>query len=468
MHNLLKSDLDHLRDILESALQLAHRYLQTLPERAVSLAPYSLPILDIAQAGNGTEKALAIFLQRYFPGLTASSGPRSFGYVVGGATPAAIIGDWLTSAFDQDNGEGITIHLEDEAVNLMRQLFGLSNRHFGAFVSGATISNFVGLAIARQWIAHQQGVDIAKEGLYRFPPIKVFSGKPHASIYKALSMLGMGRDSVIEVACLPNSEAINLAELKQQLEKLSAMPAIIVANAGTVNTTSFDDFVAINELKREYNCWLHVDAAFGMFTACSPQLSHLVQGVDEADSIAIDAHKWLNVPYDSAIQFTKHPQLQRQVFQNTNAAYLGELTGMIDYMNHTPETSRRLRALTIWFTLMAYGRDGYREIVERCCAMAQLLSSKIAESKLFRLLTPTNLNVVCFTFSDPVERITTARVNHYLSRLTEDGKVFLTPTIYQGVPGIRAALCNWRTTAIDIEIAWEAITRCAQADCQDD
>ena len=462
MYPTLKFDLDHLDEIIESATGVAKHYLQTLDERPVSKEPRSFPVLDIPEAGEGAQKALSLFVERYFEGLTASSGPRSFGYVVGGATPAAIIGDWLTSAFDQDNGEGITVHLEDEAVHLMCHLFGLSNEHFGSFVSGATMSNFVGLAIARQWTAHQQGVDIAKAGLYLFPPIKVFSGRPHASIYKALSMLGMGRDSVVEVPCLPNTEAVDVNALKRHLQQFKGEPCIVVGNAGTVNATSFDDFVAIEGLKKDYGFWLHMDAAFGMFAACSPQLSHLVQGIEQADSIAVDGHKWLNVPYDSAIQFTKHPQLQRQVFQNTNAAYLGELTGMVDYMNRTPESSRRLRALTTWFTLMAYGRDGYREIVERCCAMARMLSVKIAESRHFELLAPTNLNVVCFTFAEDHSRITAERVNGYLSRLTADGRVFLTPTFHKGVPGIRAALCNWRTTAKDIEITWEAMTRCAK------
>jgi glutamate/tyrosine decarboxylase-like PLP-dependent enzyme len=304
-------------------------------------------------------------------------------------------------------------------------------------------------------------VDVASQGLYQIPPIKVLCGNPHSSIYKALSMLGMGRENVVEVSCLPNTEACGISALESQLQKLGGEYCIVVANAGTVNATSFDDFTAINELKTKYGFWLHVDAAFGLFAACSPKFKHLVEGIDFADSITVDAHKWLNVPYDSAVQFTKHKTLQNSIFQNSNAAYLGDHGDMVDYMNHTPETSRRLRALTVWFTLMAYGKEGYREIVERNCAVAKLLAEKIQTSKYFELLSPTNLNVVCFTLAKDMGTASSVDVRGFLTRLTKDGKVFMTPTTYNGKHGIRAALCNWRTTERDIQIAWDAMEQCA-------
>lgn len=351
----------------------------------------------------------------------------------------------------------VTVHLENETIQLLRQLFGLSDNHFGSFVSGATMSNFVGLAVARQWIAKGRGVDVAQEGLYALAPVKVLCGAPHSSIYKALSMLGMGRNSVIQVACLPDSEACDVAALESELRKPGGENCIVAANAGTVNNTSFDDVTTMVELKRKYNFWLHVDAAFGLFAACSPKFEHLIKGIDAADSIAVDLHKWLNVPYDSAVQFTKHKDLQKSVFQNSNVAYLGDHGEMTDYMNHTPETSRRLRALTAWFTLTAYGREGYQEIVERNCRTANLLAEKIQSSKHFELLSPTNLNVVCFTLKSDKGEASSTVVNEFLARLTNDGKVFMMPTVYKNRAGIRAALCNWRTTETDIEIAWKAM-----------
>ncbi len=460
MNQHLKSDLANVETLLQAALGESVDYLQGIDARPVSQDAESYPLLNLPTESVGTLEALSLFRERYSSGLTASGGARSFGYVVGGATPAALVGDWLTSAFDQDNGEGITVHLEDETVHLLRQLFGLSDAYFGSFVSGATMSNFVGLAVARQWIANKRGVDVAVEGLYQLAPMKVFCGAAHSSNYKALSMLGMGRGSVIQVACLPGTEACDIAALENELRKNSGENCIVVANAGTVNSTSFDDLTAIGDLKKKYDFWLHVDAAFGLFAACSPKFAHLVEGIDVADSIAVDAHKWLNVPYDSAIQFTKHKHLQKSVFQNSNAAYLGDHGAMTDYMNHTPETSRRLRALTAWFTLNAYGKDGYREIVERNCAMAKLLAEKIQASEHFELLSPTNFNVVCFALKSNKGEASSTDVGNFLARLTDDGKVFMTPTVYRNRAGIRAALCNWRTTETDIEIAWDAMRRC--------
>jgi glutamate/tyrosine decarboxylase-like PLP-dependent enzyme len=198
-----------------------------------------------------------------------------------------------------------------------------------------------------------------------------------------------------------------------------------------------------------------VDGAFGLFAACAPDYVHLVAGVEAADSIAVDCHKWLNVPYDCGAVFTRHPELQREVFVTANAAYLRDPSDVIDYMNRTPETSRRLRALPVWITLMAYGRAGYREIVERDCAAAQALARRIEGSKEFRLLAPCSFNVACFALRDRPER-----TGEVLDRLTADGTAFMTRTVYDGTPGIRAAFCNWRTTERDVERAWEALVRC--------
>lgn len=456
MDKNLETDARRIEAILNQIRDRATHFLQSLNEHPVGVFPPKYKISNLPDEGIGAEKTLEIFNNKYSQGITASSGARYFGFVTGGATPAAIAGDWLVSVFDQNAmgaEDSSAPYIERETISFLRQLFHLSDSHSGTFVSGATMSNFVGLALARQWVARQLGVDLVQEGLYALPAIKIFSSSPHSCIFKALSMLGMGRKNLQIVPCLPDREAIDPVELKKSLS-VCQEPCIVVANAGTINTVDFDDLAEIARLKAEFNFWFHVDAAFGGFAACSPKYSHLVAGWDAADSIALDAHKWLNVPYDSAMQFTKHRELQLEVFQNS-AAYLGTPTDNPEFVHLTPENSRRLRALPAWFSLMAYGAQGYREIVERNCELAQLLGEKMACSRYFKLLAPVRLNVVCFTLEGEENSLDT--IKKFLVILRDRGKVFLTPTVYKDTPAIRAALVNWQTQETDIEIAWDAL-----------
>ena len=245
-----------------------------------------------------------------------------------------------------------------------------------------------------------------------------------------------------------------MSELDNYLQQNQSKPLIIVANAGTVNTVDFDDLEAIGQLKKKYNFWLHVDAAFGGFATISPKFEHLMRGVNYADSITVDAHKWLNVPYDAAMQFTRHKNLQLKVFQNS-AAYLGDPAQSPDFFHYTPENSRRFRALPSWFTLMAYGKEGHQEIVERNCACAKLLGDKIEDSSEFKLLSPVRMNVVCFTFNQ--ENLSANEIASFLAKIRDDGRTFFTPTNYKGVPAIRAAFSNWQTTEADVMIAFQAL-----------
>ncbi|MBI6875256.1 pyridoxal phosphate-dependent decarboxylase family protein [Clostridium aciditolerans] len=462
MDKYLKSDLENINELLEKVKNNACTFLKDIDEiPTFSKDSKGYNNSQLNQEGLGGEKALEEFIERFYKGIVSSAGAKYFGFVTGGSTPAALMGDWLVSAFDQnasgrDNSSGTKI--EEETINLLKQLFGLPQEYSGAFVTGATMANFVGLAIGRQWVANELGFDIAKNGMYNLPPIKIISAAPHSSILKSLSMLGMGRDNMHYIPSINGREAIDIKALENYLKQNNGTPCIVVASAGTVNTVDFDDLKQIRELKKKYNFFLHVDAAFGGFAACSPKYKKLMEGIDAADSITVDAHKWLNVPYDSAMQFTKHTKLQIQVFQN-NAIYLGELSENPDFVHLTPENSRRLRALPAWFTLKAYGSNGYQEVVERNCSLAEVLSKKIEESKNFKLLADTRLNVVCFTINLGDHSATLEEIQQFLKIVNEDGRAFFTQTVYKGTPGIRAAISNWRTEEKDMEIAWEVLNK---------
>lgn len=462
MPSILASDQRNYKNLLQTAVAEANHFLDQLPDQSAAVYPGSAQDNradhpHLPDEGLGALAALDRFKEHYASGLSGSAGPRYLGFVTGGTTPAALLGDWLATVFDQNvtgDEDSSAPQLEMETILLLRQLFSLPDQFLGSFVSGATISNFTGLAQGRQWAAQRLGIDAAQDGLYSLPPIPVFSATPHSSIYKSLAMLGMGRHITL-LPTLPDREALDVNALAAELVRLNGQPAVVVANAGTVNTVDFDDLTAIAALREKFDFWLHVDGAFGGFAACTPETKHLVAGLENADSITIDAHKWLNVPYDSAMQLSRHLDLQLAVFQNT-ALYLGAVTeGVLPSLVHwTPQNSRRFRALPAWMTLMAYGRSGYRDIVARNCSQARKLGEHITNSGQFQMLAPVNLNVTCFTLSgDPQIK----DVQNFLAKLRDDGRVYLTPTQYKGIPAIRAAFSNWQTTMADVEICWQAL-----------
>ncbi|HYS41965.1 MAG TPA: pyridoxal-dependent decarboxylase [Pseudonocardiaceae bacterium] len=440
MYPILADDLANLPDLLDVTRQAAVRALAGLNARPVAVAPTVQHEDKMPEDGIGLRATLAEFTRRWEPGFSGSAGPRYLGFVTGGTTPAALAGDWLTGTFDQNVGsakDSSATALEHETVARLGELFGL--RHAGAFVTGATMSNVVGLAIAREWLGERKGVSIADAGVGALGDVTVLSGAPHSSVFKALAILGIGRDRLRLVPTLPGREAVDVTALADALATTKG-PSIVVANAGTVNTVDFDDLVAIAELKNRFDFWLHTDGAFGAFAALSPRHAHLVAGLGEADSVCVDLHKWLNVPYDAGVQFTRRPDLQVAVFRNA-AAYLGMPTENPDFVHLTPESSRRLRALPAWFALTAYGRAGHRDIVERNVDAAHQLGELLAGHSKICLLAPVRLNVVCFTVADP-QRVCDA--------VAASGEAFVTPTVLDGVPGIRAAFSNWRTTEADV------------------
>ncbi|WP_298738563.1 pyridoxal-dependent decarboxylase [uncultured Chitinophaga sp.] len=456
MNARLEQDLTQLNDLLAAAQQFSADLLSRVDELPASIAMPEQAEALLPQDGAGAIATLNRFREQYGPYLAAGAGPRYWGFVTGGVTPAALAGDWLASAIDMNAADkgGAAFNIEIEALQLARQLFGLPDTFAGSFVSGATMSNFTGLAVARQWLGRQQGKDIGQQGLGVLHDVRVLSCVPHSSVPKCLSMLGIGRDALVKIPALPLRESVNIAALESWLETHKDQPVIYVASAGTVNTTDFDDIAALAALKERYNFWLHIDAAFGGFAACSPKYAHLLKGWEAADSITIDAHKWMNVPYDAAMIFCRYPDLQAETFKNVGAAYLGDPAKDFNFIHHVPENSRRLRALPAWYSLLAYGRQGYKEMVEDNIRQAKLLGSLIDDSPHFMLLSPVNLCVACFTLNLQQEELAAATAR-FLEVMATRGIAFMTPTVYKDMPAIRAAIVNWRTTEDDVRKTWQ-------------
>lgn len=460
MNTQLSKDLASMGRLLEEARSQGLSFLNRIDQVPASAEYNGSWDRKLENDGLGALAALEEFRERFEPVMVASGGPRYWGFVTGGATPAAIMGDWLATVYDQNTqtfkGQGdISAVVELETIRLLLQLFDLPADFLGGFVTGATMSNFTCLGVARQWAGKELGADISKEGVK--DPLPVLAATPHSSAIKSLAMLGLGSRNLIKVETLPgNREAMDITALEKAVKDLKGRPFILISSGGTVNTVDYDDLRAVSHLKEKYNFWWHIDAAFGAFAALSPKYRHLLSGWEKADSITIDAHKWLNVPYENAFFLVKekHKNLQAETFQNSDAPYLGDPLENFSYLNLLPENSRRLKALPVWFTLLAYGKDGYRDIVENNIRLAQDLGNYIENSRDFELLAPVRLNTVCFTLKESPDN-----VPGFLERLNSAGKVFMTPTVYGGRTGIRAALVNWRTTREDVQLAIDEMER---------
>ena len=458
MNAILKKDLHNLSTILDRAKQQGIDFLNNLENVPTSTKNSIDPTRVLNELGLGSLAALEEFNERLAPLLVSSPGPRYWGFVTGGSTPASIVGDWLATVYDQNTQAvkaqgGVSALIEFETINLLLQLLQLPDTFLGGFVTGATMSNFTSLGVARQWFGKQFGKDFAKNGISE--PINILTATPHSSSIKSLAMLGIGSNNYTTLKTIEgNREAIDIADLEKNIKGLNGKPFILISSAGTVNTADFDDFEAIAKLKDKYNFWWHIDAAFGGFAAVSDKFKHFVDGWEGADSITIDCHKWLNVPYESAFYLIKkeHASLQIETFQNSNAPYLGNPLENFNYLNVLPENSRRLRALPVWFSLLAYGKEGFQDIVENSASMAMEFGNRLIEEGNFELLAPIRLNNVCFTLKGNHNQ---EKVSEFLTLLNDKGKVFMTPTVYQNRKGIRASFVNWRTTEEDIKIVIE-------------
>jgi glutamate/tyrosine decarboxylase-like PLP-dependent enzyme len=456
------------RDALDECLRLvageAASYLATVDSAPVR-APGTPEGIDgsLPEEGAGSLAALRELIDAAEVGATRSAGPRFFHFVMGGGTPAALAADWLAGALDQIAFNWVSspfaMRLEQISVGWLKELFELPAAWSGVLTTGATAANLTGLAAARRWWGLQQGVDIEEHGLSGLPPVPVLgSGHVHASAVKALAILGIGRQQVRTFASDPTGR-LDTGALERALIALDGSPAILVATAGDVNAGGFDPLAEMADLAREHGAWLHVDGAFGLFAAVSPATRELVSGIDRAHSVAVDGHKWLNVPYDCGAAFVHDAELHAGAF-TASAAYLGsEEADRPVFSNLAPEMSRRARALAVWATLRAYGRAGYREMVERHLQLARRLAERVdAEPELERLA-DVPLNVVCFRYRPAgVAEGELDELNRRLGQaVLDDGRVYFGTTVYGGKVAFRPAIVNWRTREEDVDLIVSAV-----------
>ncbi|MDQ7903220.1 pyridoxal-dependent decarboxylase [Phytohabitans sp. ZYX-F-186] len=460
--------------VLRQVYAAAGPYLASLADRPV-LDPASAPLLadlsgDLPDKGEGAAAAVRRLLHVGTAAATHSAGPRFFHFVIGGVTPAALAGDWTASLLDQNAAfrasSTLATEVETVALRWLRELFGLPEGFGGALVASATFANFTSLGAATHWWGERHGADVAAAGLAGLPRMPVLSsGYVHASSRKALQMLGHGRDGV-EVFARDPIGRVDLAAMERRLAELGA-PAVLIANAGEVNAGDFDPVADLADLAERYGAWLHVDGAFGLFAALSPRTAGLVAGIERADSIAGDAHKWLNVPYESGFAFLREPARLASAFGMPGAAYLpapdalgasraGRAQASRDprggYALLGPESSRRARALPIWATLAAYGRAGYRAMVERHLDLAQHLAALVDAAPDLERLADVPLCIVCFRVRPagvPEEELDDLN-REVGAALLADGRVFAGTTVYGGRVALRPAIVNWRTTESDI------------------
>jgi glutamate/tyrosine decarboxylase-like PLP-dependent enzyme len=376
---------------------------------------------------------------------------------MGGSTPAALGADWLTSAYDQIAfawaSSPFAARLEQVAVDWLRQLFELPDEFGGVLTTGATMANFVALSAARNWWGELQGVDVEEEGVAGLPPALILSsGYLHASAIQAVGMLGFGRANIRRLA-RDEVGRLDLAGLERELSQAEG-PAIVIANAGEPNAGDFDPIAEVADQCERHTAWLHVDGAFGLFARMSPATRALTEGVERADSVISDGHKWLNVPYDCGFAFVKEMERLPRAL-NVGAAYLPSANDPHPNFGFvSPENSRRARALSVWATLRAYGRSGYREMVERHVALARHLAERVDSAPELERLADVPLNIVCFRAHPP--GVSEGQLNELNDRLGNaicaDGRVFVGTTTYAGKTALRPAIVNWRTDTQDIDL----------------
>jgi len=394
------------------------------------------------------------------PGLTSSAGPRFFGFVTGGALPAASAADMLAVGWDQCTFNAVlapaATAVERTAGRWVKGLLGLPDAATVGFVTGAQASNTVGLAAARHHVLAAAGWDVPSRGLIGAPAVRVVAGaERHATIDASLRLLGLGTACVEEVAARADG-SMNMTDLRRVLAAGdSDVPTIVCLQSGNVNTGAFDDLRTGCTLARERGAWVHVDGAFGLWAGASQRLSHLVDGVELADSWCMDAHKWLNVPYDSALAICAHPE-DHVAAMSYSAAYLtGSESVSYGPGDLVPESSRRARGFAVWAALQELGRDGIAELVDRCCALARRFAEGLAAGGA-QVVNDVVINQVLIDFPG-------SDIDALAAAIQDEGTCWLGGTTWRGRRLLRVSVSNYATTEADIDASVAAILRVAGA-----
>ena len=443
-----------MADLLSHVALQAGRYLRGLDGRPVAPSQQALDDLaardePLAESPTAPEAVFDLLDRVGSPATVASAGGRFFGFVHGGCLPAALAANWLAGAWDQNAvlfaTSPIASRLEEVTQRWLVELLDMPRDCGAAFVSGDTMANFTYLAAARTAMLERLGWDVESDGLFGAPPLTVVIGEEtHPSVTKALGLLGLGRRRVVRVP------VDNQGRMRAEAFPALGEAAIVCVQAGNVNTGSVDPVGRICEMAHATGAWVHVDAAFGLWAKASPSLAPLVAGVEQADSWATDAHKWLNVPYDSGLAFVRDSQFLGRAMTLT-AAYIPK-GARRDPGQFTPELSRRARGVEIWAALCSLGKRGLAETIDGTCAHARRFASGLRSAGC-EILNDVVLNQVLVSFGDAE---TTLRV---IDRIQREGTCWCGPTTWQGRTAMRISVSSWATTREDVERSLEAMIR---------
>jgi glutamate/tyrosine decarboxylase-like PLP-dependent enzyme len=444
------------RGLLTDAAQRASHYLDGLDDRSVSPTPEAVARLaafdePLPDGPCDPAEVLALLDDVGSPATVATAGPRFFGFVIGGSLPVTVAANWLATAWDQNAGlvaaSPTGARLEQVALSWLVDVLRLPAGTAGAFVTGATVANLTALAAARRAVLAQAGWDVDADGLIGAPPLTVITGEEaHPSVIKSLGLLGLGRNRVVRVPVDGQGRMRGGA-----LPDISG-PTLVCVQAGNVNTGAFDPIAEICARAHAAGAWVHVDGAFGLWAAAAPALMHLTAGVDQADSWATDAHKWLNVPYDSGLAFVRDGQALREAM-TLRAAYLpqGEQREPSQY---TPELSRRARGVEVWAALRQLGRAGLADLIEGTCRLATRFADGLRAAG-FEVLNEVVLNQVLVAFGDPERTLAVIRAAQ------AEGTFWAGSTVWQGRTAMRLSVSSWATAAADVDRSLAAIVRLA-------